>query len=280
MSIITKAALKLFFETGDKPTEAQFGDLIDSSLNLADNVNLLANNGSLYGNLEVFTTGVLTIEATWDELAIGGIILSAFGIGAAITASGDGGLDTGAEAADTWYYYYALSNADGSSIGSTLSINAVSPTLPPGFTLSRRIGAVRNNAASDFILRKQMGNQVIYDLGWFPDFVGSGQALVFTDVDLSDQVPETSERAIILLRLEIAHNVANVAFQTDVRPKGSTGLGTAHVVQTQQLANIFIREYAPWVVDTDSSQVVQYDMNVAPNIGGTTINVYGYYDTI
>jgi len=36
MSVITDAALKLFFETGDTPTEAQFIDFIDSKLNIGD----------------------------------------------------------------------------------------------------------------------------------------------------------------------------------------------------------------------------------------------------
>ena len=38
MSALTRAALKLFFETGDLPTEAQFADLIDSSPNIQDDL--------------------------------------------------------------------------------------------------------------------------------------------------------------------------------------------------------------------------------------------------
>lgn len=36
MSQLSRTALKAFFETGDMPTEAQFGDLIDSSPNIVD----------------------------------------------------------------------------------------------------------------------------------------------------------------------------------------------------------------------------------------------------
>lgn len=36
MAELSRAALKLFFETGDLPTEAQFADLIDSSPNIND----------------------------------------------------------------------------------------------------------------------------------------------------------------------------------------------------------------------------------------------------
>ena len=36
MAVLDRAALKLFFETGDKPTQAQFADLIDSLFSLID----------------------------------------------------------------------------------------------------------------------------------------------------------------------------------------------------------------------------------------------------
>ena len=39
MSIVTKAILKGYFETGDRPTEAQFIDLIDSIAILGTNTN-------------------------------------------------------------------------------------------------------------------------------------------------------------------------------------------------------------------------------------------------
>ena len=36
MAKVTRTVLKTYFETGDKPTEAQFASLIDSNLNLDD----------------------------------------------------------------------------------------------------------------------------------------------------------------------------------------------------------------------------------------------------
>src|SRR5687767_2219800 len=41
MPILIRPTLKSFLETGDKPTQAQFAALIDSSLNLAEDHNLL-----------------------------------------------------------------------------------------------------------------------------------------------------------------------------------------------------------------------------------------------
>jgi hypothetical protein len=49
----TRTTLKGYFETGDKPTESQFGDLIDSNLNLND-------GGSVSGSLKVANLSAAT----------------------------------------------------------------------------------------------------------------------------------------------------------------------------------------------------------------------------
>ena len=58
MSIVTKAKLKGYFETGDVPSQAQYADLIDSKVNLSE-----SNTGdiSLTGNVNV--TGNITASA-------------------------------------------------------------------------------------------------------------------------------------------------------------------------------------------------------------------------
>ena len=53
MSRETRATLKAFFETGDKPTQAQFVDLIDSSLNFESDPTLQANKGFLFNRFLV-----------------------------------------------------------------------------------------------------------------------------------------------------------------------------------------------------------------------------------
>lgn len=62
MSEQTKAVLKAFFETGDKPTEAQFADFIDSYPNIADlgNPIFATHSGS---------TAVTTVGNTLQDLS-------------------------------------------------------------------------------------------------------------------------------------------------------------------------------------------------------------------
>lgn len=63
MSALNRAALKLFFETGDLPTEAQFADLIDSSPNIIDD---LADDPAdlIAADLLLTTAQVLALNTT------------------------------------------------------------------------------------------------------------------------------------------------------------------------------------------------------------------------
>jgi len=68
-----------------------------------------------------------------------------------ITVSGAGGLDTGSEAANTWYAVYVIGDSTGINTPNTLiSVSFTSPTLPSGYDKFRRVGWVRNNGTSNF----------------------------------------------------------------------------------------------------------------------------------
>lgn len=71
MAQLDRTALKEFFETGDKPTQEQFADLIDSFLTLAENSNI--KNGTKIksetnGNLQIeISDGWLYISTDGDD---------------------------------------------------------------------------------------------------------------------------------------------------------------------------------------------------------------------
>ena len=113
--------------------------------------------------LVVATTGVATasVSATsYTMYAADGsaLIDSSISEAVAITSSGAGGLDTGSEAADTWYYIWMISN--GSNTAAMLSLQTASPTMPSGYTYKRLVGAVRNDSGSDFITFRQVDSDV------------------------------------------------------------------------------------------------------------------------
>jgi hypothetical protein len=66
---------------------------------------------------------------------------------ATISTSGANGLDTGSEAASTWYALYVIAGTSG--VASLLSASFSSPTLPGGYTHFRRVGAVLNDSGLD-----------------------------------------------------------------------------------------------------------------------------------
>jgi hypothetical protein len=92
-------------------------------------------------------------------------------LGAAITktfsnwavGSGNGGLDTGTIAANTWYYIHLIrKDADG-TLDAVISLSATAPTMPAGYTARRRIGAIRTNASSQVTAFIQVGDHFMLD---------------------------------------------------------------------------------------------------------------------
>jgi len=114
---------------------------------------------------------------------------------------GAGGLDTGAEAASTWYAIYVIADTTGvASPAITYSASFVAPTLTGTYDVFRRIGAVKNNAASNFLAFIQRGKGRERDILNFnynePDWfvLNGGNAIANTTVDASSALPPTSFR--------------------------------------------------------------------------------------
>ncbi|MBF0240315.1 MAG: hypothetical protein HQM12_21630 [SAR324 cluster bacterium] len=75
-----------------------------------------------------------------------------------ITVSGANGLDTGSEAANSWYFIWVIWN--GTTTASLLSASSTAPTMPSGYTHNRLVGAV-HNTGTDFLPFIQQDNHVI-----------------------------------------------------------------------------------------------------------------------
>ena len=72
--------------------------------------------------------------------------------------TGNGGLDTGSIANSTWYHFYLIAKADGTT-DVTFSTNATTPSLPSGYTLYRRIGSGLTNGSAQWVAFFQDGDQ-------------------------------------------------------------------------------------------------------------------------
>jgi len=127
--------------------------------------------------------GKVNIDA--DYLSVEGLGLNAVDLTADLAVSGANGLDTGSEAADTWYSVWVIASTNASIVASLLSTSATAPTLPVGYSFKRRVGWVRNNAASDLFRFYHnddwwVWNEVL-DASPFR-LVNNGQATTFTAV--------------------------------------------------------------------------------------------------
>lgn len=154
-----------------------------------------------------------------------------------IASSGANGLDTGSEAADTWYYVYAIYNPSTQAEAGLLSVtnesDTGSVTLPSGYTKKRQLPiAVRNNGSSnlyDFYVADgwpyrpaiyydvyQPINPAVSSSEDFIVFYDLSMATTYSDVDASAVIPPISECGIVRV---LANNDLNL------RPKGASHNG-------------------------------------------------------
>lgn len=75
--------------------------------------------------------------------------------------TGNGGLDTGAIGAASWYHVYLIQRPDTGLVDVLYSLSASAPTMPANYTLFRRIGSIKT-AASQWVSFTQTGDQFIW----------------------------------------------------------------------------------------------------------------------
>jgi len=75
--------------------------------------------------------------------------------------SGNGGLDSGAIAANTTYHWFLIGRTDLSAFDVTFSLSPTAPTMQSGYTFKRRIGSWRTNASSQWTLMTQIGDDFL-----------------------------------------------------------------------------------------------------------------------
>lgn len=76
----------------------------------------------------------------------------------------NGGLDTGAIAASTWYHVHLIMRTDTNVVDALVSLSASAPTLPSPYTLFRRIGSMKTNASSQWTLFTQLGEEFLWSV--------------------------------------------------------------------------------------------------------------------
>lgn len=123
-----------------------------------------------------------------------------------ITVSGAGGLDTGMEAANTWYYVWVVKNLATGIAAGLFSMSSVAPTMPAGYAKKRRIGVVKNDGSSNLLTFRQSGRRNDREYQYYerqvgcPVLMGGTGSLFAPDfVDCSLYIPPTSRRGLFIV---------------------------------------------------------------------------------
>jgi hypothetical protein len=121
--------------------------------------------------------------------------------------SGNGSLDTGSIAANTWYHVFLIKRTDTGVVDVLISANATTPTMPGSYALKRRIGSMRTDGSSQWSKFFQYGDDFTWDVPIASYINGSVGATRITNVTC---------RTPIGLRLEakISANVYNISTNT------------------------------------------------------------------
>lgn len=144
----------------------------DGTLVINPDANEVAITGSARG-LVVQTNQLLpalVVDVAAEEIVLrdstSGLLYFAQNVDVQVNMPGTvgtpGALDTGAETLNAWYYIWLISN--GTTVAGLFSLSPTAPTLPAGYTFKARVGAVRNDAAGNFIRFVNLDRDVAQDM--------------------------------------------------------------------------------------------------------------------
>ncbi len=81
-----------------------------------------------------------------------------------VVGTNQGGLDTGAVAASTWYHTWLIRRSDTGVVDALFSLSATAPTLPTNYDEQRRVGAVLTDGSANIIAFLQTGDRFLWDV--------------------------------------------------------------------------------------------------------------------
>lgn len=122
---------------------------------------------------------------------------------ASLAASGAGGLDTGSEAASTWYAVWVIRQSGTTNQDVLLSTSSTAPTMPSGYDMRKLVGHVYNNASSNIKRFSMIGKGRVRFVAWDSAYTNSqalagGTATTYTTVSLDALVPPTTANSVTL----------------------------------------------------------------------------------
>ncbi|KAF0145129.1 MAG: cytoplasmic protein [Nitrospirae bacterium] len=187
--------------------------------------NLVIKNNTA-SQLSITADGIVLQDTAGKALKVSGVNHIAD-----ITVAGVNGLDTGAEAASTWYHIWEIAKADGTK-AALLSASATTPIMPDGFIYRTYLGAIYNDSSGNFKTTVQFNNRVFLLPTENVVATSVTAPASFTSQNISLMVPITARTATVIIgtatTLYRVHAVAGDAsgLGGSIVPAGQGGGGT------------------------------------------------------
>jgi hypothetical protein len=106
---------------------------------------------------------VTATELIVQDTDLNSVALNTVSLNIDLTASGANGLDTGIEAAATWYYVWVIHKPSTATVAGLLSTSGTAPTMPADYTQKALVGITYNDGTGSLWPFKQKGKKVIYN---------------------------------------------------------------------------------------------------------------------
>jgi hypothetical protein len=108
--------------------------------------------------------GIAAGLATSDDVTTSMKLSAAYGktTSAWAVGSGNGSLDTGSVANNTWYHVFLVERIDTGVVDVLISLSATTPTLPTNYTKQRRIGSMKTDGSAQWVKFSQLGDEFMW----------------------------------------------------------------------------------------------------------------------
>jgi hypothetical protein len=197
-----------------------------------------------------------------------------------VVGSGNGGLDTGAVAINTIYHMHEIQRPDTGVVDACYSLSATAPTLgvniPAAYTLSRRIGSMKTNASSQWILLHQRGDEFLWDVPVLDAVTAAITSVSRTLYTLS--VP-TGVQVNVLANLQIASSAGSVTFLASSPDESDVPAGYGAGGGGNQCRTTVANDAANAAVNVRTNTSAQIGGRASSTSGSISIATHGWIDT-
>jgi hypothetical protein len=146
---------------------------------------------------------------------------SAWAVGA-----GNGGLDTGAIANNTWYHFFEIKRPDTGVVDVLFSLSASAPTMPANYTLKRRIGSGLTNGSGQWVKFVQNGDEFLWDTTVIPTSLADGTNTYTTTATLATLTVPTGVQVNALFVINPYHGTLSVGVRVTSPDESDQAAGT------------------------------------------------------